>query len=397
MGKCDKPIGISHPPPRRRRRVVADPNRRHQHRLGPTSQRPAGGLAGARNVFCPLVVVAGRYAQSPAVAAQADAWRQVAATPAALPAVQADDTYATAGQLTASLDVDTTRLLLGEVPAAFHAGVQDILLIAFGLAFTEFLGEAAPIGIDIDDGRHEEVASRVDLSRTVGWFTTKYPAALKINGTLDWSQVVAGESALGAVIKDAKEQLRAQPDGLTYGLLRYLNTEVDLDGPDPVIGFNYLGRLAAGADLSDELMARQRRQPVVGRGGHGGGNALGAHRGTQRRHHGHRGRAEPARQLALGAVGADRRASKPVEQVVVRGPHRYLRACAQRWWGVDAVRYRPRPPGSATDRRTLPATPDRRRAAAQPRPAGTALPHQLRTGTRRPLRGAARHHRERFP
>nr|WP_264028656.1 non-ribosomal peptide synthetase [Mycobacterium mantenii] len=194
------------------------------------------------------------YAQSPAVAAQADAWRQVAATPAALPAVQPEDTYATAGQLSAALDVDTTRLLLGEVPAAFHAGVQDILLIAFGLAFTEFLGEAAPIGIDIEGhGRQEEVASHVDLSRTVGWFTTKYPAALKINGTLTWSQVVAGETALGAVIKDAKEQLRALPDGLTYGLLRYLNTEVDLDGADPAIGFNYLGRLAAGADLSEEL------------------------------------------------------------------------------------------------------------------------------------------------
>ncbi|OBB95586.1 non-ribosomal peptide synthetase [Mycobacterium sp. 852002-40037_SCH5390672] len=194
------------------------------------------------------------YAQSPVVVAQADAWRRVAATPAALPAVQPEDTYATAGQLSASLDVDTTRLLLGEVPAAFHAGVQDILLIAFGLAFTEFLGEAAPIGIDIEGhGRHEEVASRVDLSRTVGWFTTKYPAALKINGTLNWSQVVAGEAALGAVIKDAKEQLRALPDGLTYGLLRYLNAEVDLQGADPVIGFNYLGRLAAGADLSEDL------------------------------------------------------------------------------------------------------------------------------------------------
>ncbi|MGV0160184.1 amino acid adenylation domain-containing protein [Mycobacterium colombiense] len=194
------------------------------------------------------------YAQSPAVTAQADAWRQVAATPAVLPAVQAEDTYATAGQLTASLDVHTTRLLLGEVPAAFHAGVQDILLIAFGLAFTEFLGEAAPIGIDIEGhGRQEEVASHVDLSRTVGWFTTKYPAALKINGTLNWSKVAAGDAALSAVIKDAKEQLRALPDGLTYGLLRYLNTDVDLDGPDPVIGFNYLGRLAAGADLSEDL------------------------------------------------------------------------------------------------------------------------------------------------
>ena len=69
-------------------------------------------------------------------------------------------------------------------------------------------------------------------------------------GGLDWSQVVAGEAALGAVLKDAKEQLRALPDGLTYGLLRYLNTDVDLAGSDPPIGFNYFGRMggAASAD-----------------------------------------------------------------------------------------------------------------------------------------------------
>ena len=66
--------------------------------------------------------------------------------------------------------------------------------------------------------------------------------------------MVAGEAALGAVVKDAKEQLRALPDPLTYGLLRYLNPEVDLGGSDPAIGFNYLGRLgAAAAELSDDV------------------------------------------------------------------------------------------------------------------------------------------------
>ena len=93
----------------------------------------------------------------------------------------------------------------------------------------------------------------MDLSRTVGWFTTKYPVALAVGG-LDWAQVVAGEAGLGAVIKDAKEQLRALPDPLTYGVLRYLNADVDLAGSDPVIGFNYLGRLGApGVDVSGEL------------------------------------------------------------------------------------------------------------------------------------------------
>ena len=93
----------------------------------------------------------------------------------------------------------------------------------------------------------------MDLSRTVGWFTTKYPVALNVGG-LSWAQVMAGEAGLGAVLKDAKEQLRALPDGLTYGVLRYLNSDVDLAGSDPMIGFNYLGRLGAGAaEVSGEL------------------------------------------------------------------------------------------------------------------------------------------------
>src|SRR5262249_56252457 len=89
------------------------------------------------------------------------------------------DTFATAGHLSVALDVEATRLLLGEVPAAFHAGIHDILVIAFGLAVGEFLGTGgAPIGIDVEGhGRHEELAADVDLSRTVGCFTTKYPVS----------------------------------------------------------------------------------------------------------------------------------------------------------------------------------------------------------------------------
>jgi non-ribosomal peptide synthase protein (TIGR01720 family) len=80
----------------------------------------------------------------------------------------------------------------------------------------------------------------------VGWFTTKYPVSL-VAGGLRWAQVIAGEAALGTVIKDAKEQLLTFADGLTYGVLRYLNPDVDLAGSDPPIGFNYLGRLGAAA------------------------------------------------------------------------------------------------------------------------------------------------------
>ncbi|MGH3724959.1 MAG: amino acid adenylation domain-containing protein [Mycobacterium sp.] len=224
-----------------------------QHHGGQPVVLPTGGTSFAR-----WATLLDEHSRASDVVALADTWREVAAIPAVLPAVQPTvDTYATAGQLSVSLDAETTRQLLGEVPSAFHAGVQDILLIAFALAWNEFLSSGGtPIGIDVEGhGRQEDLGefSEIDLSRTVGWFTSKYPVSLAV-GELSWGQVVTGDAALGPIIKDAKEQLRALPDGVTYGLLRYLNSDVDLSGPDPAIGFNYLGRLGAGgADLSDDL------------------------------------------------------------------------------------------------------------------------------------------------
>jgi len=220
-----------------------------QHRSGQQVELPAGGTSFAR--WAELLAW---HARAAAVVQQAEPWRQIAATPAVLPAVQpAVDTYETAGQLSAFLDAETTRMLLGEVPAAFHTGIHDILLIAFALAWEQFLGTGgAPITIDVEGhGRHEELGPDVDLSRTVGWFTTKYPIALTVGG-LSWVQVVAGEAGLATMIKHAKEQLRALPDPLTYGVLRYLNPEVDLAGSEPPIGFNYLGRLGAATGESGD-------------------------------------------------------------------------------------------------------------------------------------------------
>jgi hypothetical protein len=183
-----------------------------QHRGGQPIALPAGGTSFAR-----WAALLAEYARRPDVVAQVQVWRQVAAAPAALPPVQpAVDTYESAGRLSVPLDAQTTRMLLGEVPAAFHAGVHEILVIGFALAVAEFVGGGgAPIGFDVEGhGRQEELGAEVDLSRTVGWFTTIYPVALTVGG-LDWAQVSAGEAALGALIKDAKEQLRALPDGLS--------------------------------------------------------------------------------------------------------------------------------------------------------------------------------------
>ncbi|WP_316765131.1 condensation domain-containing protein, partial [Streptomyces herbicida] len=166
---------------------------------------------------------------------------------------------------------DVTRELLTRVPAAFNAGVDDVLLAALALAIAEWRGRrgtyaSGGVLVDVEGHGREPLVEDMDLSRTVGWFTSVYPVRLDA-GRVDFAEVRAGGPAAGRVLKRIKEQLRAVPgDGLGFGLLRYLNPEtahVLAELPQPQIGFNYLGRFTTGG-----IRGGEDWQPV-------GENALG--------------------------------------------------------------------------------------------------------------------------
>jgi len=171
------------------------------------------------------------------------------------------DTLATARSVTVELTVEHTTPLLTTVPAAFRASVEDVLLTGLGLAVRTWLsrrGEGLTDALLVDlegHGRYEDVlAPKLDLSRTVGWFTTMYPVRLDV-ADLSWTEVLAAGPSLGSALKRVKQSLRAVPDhGVGWGLLRYLNPETAgklgaCEGPQ--IGFNYLGRIAADGAESD--------------------------------------------------------------------------------------------------------------------------------------------------
>ncbi|MFF7648193.1 amino acid adenylation domain-containing protein [Streptomyces canus] len=165
------------------------------------------------------------------------------------------DTHATAGRVTVTVPSAVTKAVLGSVPAAYQAGVDDVLLAAFVLALTESL-RGSTVLVDLEGhGREEDTVGGADLSRTVGWFTNAYPVRLD-TGTLDRADAWAGGAAAGRLLKTVKEQLRGYPDhGMGYGLLRHLNlgTAAVLEAlPRPEIGFNYLGRYrVGGSEQSD--------------------------------------------------------------------------------------------------------------------------------------------------
>jgi amino acid adenylation domain-containing protein/non-ribosomal peptide synthase protein (TIGR01720 family) len=139
---------------------------------------------------------------------------------------------------------EETRALLQEVPKAYRTQINDALLAALAQAVCAWTKDSRVL-IDLEGHGREELFDGVDVSRTVGWFTTMFPVLLELPDTRD-----AG-ACLGAV----KEQLRAVPErGIGYGLLRYLKdaptARIMGQRPAAAIAFNYLGQFDPGATES---------------------------------------------------------------------------------------------------------------------------------------------------
>ncbi|MFF2951680.1 amino acid adenylation domain-containing protein [Kitasatospora sp. NPDC057965] len=194
-------------------------------------------------------------ADDPHRLAELPAWQSLLSdTPALLPAA-AGPSRGT-GRLVLTLPPESTAPLLTAAPGAFHTGVQEVLLAAFGIALEEWRRRRAPHGapdggvlVAVENhGRQEDLAEGVDLSRTVGWFTSVQPVRLAA-GPLAWPSVENAGPELAAAVVRIREQLADLPgDGLGHGLLRRLNprTAPELAAlPAPQVAFNYLGRFAA--------------------------------------------------------------------------------------------------------------------------------------------------------
>jgi amino acid adenylation domain-containing protein/non-ribosomal peptide synthase protein (TIGR01720 family) len=145
-----------------------------------------------------------------------------------------------AEDVTVSLRPEDTRRILQEVPSVYHTHVNDALLTALTHAVTEWSGEAGLL-LDLEGHGRESIFEDVDISRTVGWFTTVFPVFLQVEARSDPE----------AALKSIKEQLRQIPNrGIGFGLLRYLNSDPEVgralrDLPTPPLSFNYLGQFGS--------------------------------------------------------------------------------------------------------------------------------------------------------
>ncbi|WP_260859018.1 condensation domain-containing protein, partial [Paraburkholderia sp. BCC1885] len=182
------------------------------------------------------------YAKSEAVRTQLPYWQAVLSGPAQLPCERPlrAATVRHARSVKLQLDPATTQRLLQEAPAAYRTQVNDLLLTALGRALCAWTGGES-VRIDVEGHGREDVFEDIDLSRTVGWFTSLFPVNLEPLGDP------------GAALMRVKEMLRGVPGrGLGYGLLRHLGDGADREalaqaGPSQVV-FNYLGQFDQSFD-----------------------------------------------------------------------------------------------------------------------------------------------------
>jgi amino acid adenylation domain-containing protein/non-ribosomal peptide synthase protein (TIGR01720 family) len=127
-----------------------------------------------------------------------------------------------------------TEKLLTQCYKAYHTEINDIVLTALSLALKETFG-LNKILINLEGHGREFIGADIDVTRTIGWFTTMYP-------------VIFDMSYNGNIIRqliEVKESLHRVPNkGIGYGILRYLKGKEYKFKPE--ITFNYLGDFGSG-------------------------------------------------------------------------------------------------------------------------------------------------------
>ncbi|QNP74886.1 amino acid adenylation domain-containing protein [Streptomyces roseirectus] len=204
----------------------------------------------------------GALALDSSTTGQLPLWRGILSPADPVPAPLTDrvpdparDTAATTRTLTVTLPAEVVQPLLTTTGAALRTGPDGLMLAALALAAHRGQQRSgsraaamASLLVDLEGhGRDAHPAGGPDLSRTVGWFTTQYPARIDLRG-LDLTAAWRGGPALADLARRVRDDLAALPNGAGYGLLRHLHptARTELAGlPQPPILFNYLGRFPA--------------------------------------------------------------------------------------------------------------------------------------------------------
>lgn len=180
-----------------------------------------------------------RYAKYDELQREREFWIEtlrapVDALPEALVSVS-DDTMAATETVDISLNKDLTHKLLTQCHTAYATQINDLLLAGVMLGLNAW-ADIKRLRFTLEGHGREELSDELDLTETLGWFTSAYPVWLEMTD----------EKNTGLVIEQIKQRLRSVPSkGIGYGVLKYLSNEGGVlasNQSDPVVVFNYLGQ-----------------------------------------------------------------------------------------------------------------------------------------------------------
>ncbi|MEB9613525.1 amino acid adenylation domain-containing protein, partial [Bacillus cereus] len=187
------------------------------------------------------------YANSPEMENEREYWNEIEQIQTRLLPKDKEQNYGLIKDSEA-INVEWTKLeteqLLKQANNAYNTEINDLLLTALGTAIHQWTG-MDKIAVNLEGHGRETILSDLDITRTVGWFTSQYPVILPIEV----------ESSISQRIKNIKMGLRQVPNkGIGYGVLKYLTNhqEKQTFTLKPEISFNYLGQF--DQDLENSLM-----------------------------------------------------------------------------------------------------------------------------------------------
>ncbi len=180
-----------------------------------------------------------RYAREEMLADEEKLWRSIRAVPPFARDIEGtgSGTGRSERHVTVELDARYTGMLLRDATSAYQTSAFELLVAALQGCFSRCTG-AIQLYLHLEGHGREDLFPEIDLSRTVGWFTSLYPVLLHIGSkNADPATTITG----------VKETLRSVPNrGIGFGVLRYLGTQAQRSEleqvPKPPIAFNYLGQ-----------------------------------------------------------------------------------------------------------------------------------------------------------
>lgn len=149
------------------------------------------------------------------------------------------------------LDSERTTQLLRVAPSAYVTSIDDLLLAALSRTVWRWSGEPETL-VQLEGHGREADAAGLDLSRTLGWFTSVYPVRLREGG-----------SSVEALILSCRQQRQDVPRrGIGYGVLKYLRSDASaLGSAQPRITFNYLGQFDRSLGGDDAMFRPAQEHP----------------------------------------------------------------------------------------------------------------------------------------